>query len=42
LRVSYVLPSWGWRVVDAGVVWPAADGPAVAGAHHLVWVDIAR
>jgi hypothetical protein len=42
LRVSYVLPSRGWRVMDAGVLWPVADGPAVAGAHHLVWVDIAR
>lgn len=48
LRVSYVLPSAGWLVTDAGVYWPApgqgllgSDGMA-AGPHHLVWVDIAR
>lgn len=51
LRVSYVLPSSDWRVVDAGVFWPAlgtedaallgSDGLA-AGPHHLVWVDISR
>jgi hypothetical protein len=48
LRVSYVLPSADWTVVDAGVFWPApdsdflgADGLA-AGPHRLVWVDIAR
>lgn len=48
LRVSYVLPSIEWRVVDAGVIWPAPDDPLLggdglaAGPHHLVWVDIAR
>ena len=48
LRVSYVLPSVDWRVVAAGVDWPAPGDPlfggdgAVAGPHHLVWVDIAR
>ena len=42
LRVSYVLPSRGWRVVDAGVVWPVPDGDPAFGAHHLVWVDLAR
>ncbi|MEM8537859.1 MAG: endonuclease/exonuclease/phosphatase family protein [Pseudomonadota bacterium] len=47
LRVSYVLPSTDWTVVDAGVYWPAngtslgADG-ADAGPHRLVWVDIRR
>ncbi len=43
LRVSYVLPSRGWQVVDAGVVWPASgdDRPDI-GAHHLVWVDLRR
>lgn len=45
LRVSYVLPAAGLQVADAGVVWPATvtdDIRAVAGAHHLVWVDILR
>ena len=51
LRVSYVLPSANWQVVDAGVFWPAPDDSAagllgddglLAGVHHLVWVDIAR
>lgn len=51
LRVSYVLPSAGWGVLDAGVFWPAPDAPGAAlsgadglaaGPHHLVWVDISR
>ncbi|MDX8351670.1 endonuclease/exonuclease/phosphatase family protein [Cognatiyoonia sp. IB215182] len=51
LRVSYVLPSTDWRVVDAGVFWPAPDAADAtllgedglsAGVHHLVWVDITR
>ncbi|MDO6588768.1 endonuclease/exonuclease/phosphatase family protein [Yoonia sp. 1_MG-2023] len=48
LRVSYVLPSQDWRVVDAGVYMPAPDDPSLldrslgAGPHWLVWVDIAR
>ena len=47
LRVSYVLPSADWRVMDAGVLWPAPDDPlaevaAAAGPHRLVWVDIDR
>jgi hypothetical protein len=51
LRVSYVLPSAQWRVVDAGVFWPASDTSdaallgsdgLAAGVHHLVWVDISR
>lgn len=46
LRVSYVLPSRDWRVVDAGTYMPAPssegdEGPA-AGPHRLVWVDISR
>lgn len=51
LRVSYVLPSTDWTVVQSGVFWPAAsdaealslgeDGLA-AGPHHLVWVDVRR
>lgn len=41
LRVSYVLPSQGWRVTDAGVAsW--GDGNLTGGAHHLVWVDVSR
>lgn len=44
LRVSYVLPSAGWQVVDAGVHWPVPEAASdqAAGAHHLVWVDIRR
>ncbi|WP_458791740.1 endonuclease/exonuclease/phosphatase family protein [Yoonia sp. MH D7] len=51
LRVSYVLPSVDWKVTDSGVFWPAPDDPQAAllggdgmaaGAHHLVWVDVAR
>lgn len=51
LRVSYVLPSANWTVVDAGVFWPAPgeaqadllgeDGIA-AGPHRIVWADIRR
>lgn len=49
LRVDYVLPSAGLRVVDAGVFWPARDDPArallaeeVTGMtrHRAVWVDL--
>ena len=51
LRVSYVLPSAEWQVVDAGVFWPAPDDPLAdllgpdglaAGPHRLVWVDLRR
>lgn len=51
LRVSYVLPSVAWTVLDAGVFWPAPDSAKAAllgedglaaGPHRLVWVDIAR
>ena len=46
LRVSYVLPSTHWRVVDSGVLWPAPDDPfastvATASRHRLVWADLA-
>jgi hypothetical protein len=46
LRVDYVLPSAGLRVLGAGVDWPAPDDPraatvAAASAHRLVWVDLA-
>lgn len=44
LRVDYVLPAHGLRVLDAGVIWPT-DGPLAraaqtASAHRLVWVDL--
>jgi hypothetical protein len=44
LRVSYVLPSRTWQVVDAGVLWPESGGDdgTIVGAHHLVWVDVRR
>ena len=41
LRVSYVLPSVDWTIVDSAVHWPQGD-TGIAGAHHLVWVDISR
>ncbi|RKF13092.1 endonuclease/exonuclease/phosphatase family protein [Roseovarius spongiae] len=45
LRVSYVLPSRGWRVVASGVHWPPRDTPegaiaAAASRHRMVWVDL--
>ncbi len=45
LRVDYVLPDAGLRVLDAGVIWPLPDHPlagavATASRHRLVWVDI--
>ncbi|PXW68805.1 endonuclease/exonuclease/phosphatase family protein [Loktanella sp. PT4BL] len=51
LRVSYVLPSQDWMIVDAGVFWPDPDDPErallgedglAAGPHRFVWVDISR
>lgn len=48
LRVSYVLPGRAWMVTGAGVDWPAPDDPrasgdeALAGPHHLVWVEVRR
>ena len=51
MRVSYVLPSTAWRVVDAGVVWPDPATPlgqilgpdgAAAGPHRLVWTTVAQ
>ncbi|MEM8653512.1 MAG: endonuclease/exonuclease/phosphatase family protein [Pseudomonadota bacterium] len=46
LRVSYVLPSVHWMVVDSGVLWPAPDDPfadtvTTASRHRLVWADLA-
>ena len=44
LRVDYVLPSAGLKIVDAGVFWPLDDEPGVAfidaSDHRLVWVDV--
>ena len=51
LRVSYILPSRDWQVMDAGVLWPAPGSPEdaslgsdveAAGPHRLVWVDLRR
>lgn len=51
LRVSYVLPSAAWEVVDSGVFWPGPDDSQTAlmgedglaaGPHRLVWVDLRR
>lgn len=49
LRVSYVLPSAGFTILDAGVFWPAPEDDARAligpdgnraSRHRLVWVDL--
>ena len=45
LRLDYVLPSPGLRVIGAGVLWPADGDPLladlVAASHHFpVWVDL--
>lgn len=45
LRVSYVLPSTHWHVVDSGVLWPAptdaiSDTVTTASRHRLVWADL--
>ena len=44
LRVDYVLPSAGLKIVDAGVFWPLDDEPGAAfidaSDHRLVWVDV--
>ena len=44
LRLDYVLPSAGLRVVDSGVFWPSpatADAvPAGASDHRAVWIDL--
>lgn len=46
LRVSYVLPSTDWRVLNTGVFWPSTADPQFpllddTGPHRLVWVDLA-
>ena len=44
LRVDYVLPTTEWRVIQAGVYWPAPGEPGhdLIGVsdHRLVWVDL--
>jgi len=44
LRIDYVLPSHGLKVVDGGVFWPGPDEPGgdavTATDHRLVWLDI--
>ena len=44
LRVDYVLPSAGLKIVDAGVFWPLDDEPGAAfidaSDHRPVWVDV--
>lgn len=52
LRVDYVLPSRGLKVIASGVVWPNSDTDQphgkllqtinAASDHHLVWIDIER
>ena len=44
LRVDYVLPQQGLKVLGSGVIWPA-EGPLAklaltASSHRLVWVDL--
>lgn len=44
LRVDYVLPSTGLRVVDSGVYWPLSSDSGAhlldGSDHRLVWVDV--
>ena len=49
LRADYVLPSADFRILDAGVFWPAPEDPKAgllgserdgATRHRLVWVDL--
>ncbi|WP_439100420.1 endonuclease/exonuclease/phosphatase family protein [Congregibacter sp.] len=49
MRADYVIPSKeGWRVIDAGVFWPAPDDPLrrlvknrrASSDHRLVWMDL--
>lgn len=45
LRLDYVLPSTGMRIVSSGVFWPAPGQPGAewidATDHHMVWLDLA-
>lgn len=44
LRLDYLLPSRGLRVLDGAVFWPASGAlavdPTTASDHHLVWLDL--
>jgi endonuclease/exonuclease/phosphatase family metal-dependent hydrolase len=45
MRVDYVLPSAGLKVLRSGVLWPGADDALretalSASRHRLVWVDL--
>lgn len=44
LRLDYLLPSRGLRVLGGAVAWPPpgvlADDPTTASDHHLVWLDL--
>lgn len=44
LRVDYLLPRKGLKVLDSGVFWPVdgplADAARAASAHRLVWLDL--
>lgn len=44
LRLDYVLPSRGLRVLDGAVYWPPAGSADAAlteaSDHHLVWIDV--
>jgi len=42
LRVSYVLPSSDWRIIDAGLTAADVNGGTAGGPHSLVWVDVSR
>ncbi|SEO21640.1 Endonuclease/Exonuclease/phosphatase family protein [Salinihabitans flavidus] len=44
-RADVILPSADWRVMGAGVVWPAPgealhDAAGAASRHRLIWVDL--
>ncbi|MEQ8836825.1 MAG: endonuclease/exonuclease/phosphatase family protein, partial [Lacipirellulaceae bacterium] len=49
LRVDYVVPSKGFRVIESGIFWPSSDDPLSeltgehpfpSSDHRLVWVDV--
>ena len=44
LRIDYVLPSKGLKVLDGGVFWPVPGEPGseaiTATDHRLVWLDV--
>ncbi|SNY41797.1 Endonuclease/Exonuclease/phosphatase family protein [Pseudooceanicola antarcticus] len=45
MRVDYLLPSAGLKVIDSGVLWPEGEAPlarqvAQASRHRLIWLDL--